>query len=349
MNEDGFEPDVVDGEKSRASKEKGEKSHQVALYFLDEQDAMNLRDEMLQVDQMKGMDMRITAMSLGKALRQASNLNKGLLTGQPLNDHTGRMKTPDEGGVLRYKIVPPKRELFYAARCSGKERVGLFGEKPVDDANLMLNDFPVIGAYLLNERRKALDKRNKAARARARGKEVKEDEGLTKVRKDYAHMEGFLGIPVFHSPSLKKYNAIKGVIKNDKRKVTPLFFSYEDLLESWKDVRNKLKTDEERQAMPEEPEVEVYNVMDIVTSIDKDRWNTERALQLRRKEAGLIGQIPLLNRILVKKDMTPNSGLQDVVFVPNSKNTKFKEMLSKVGNGKARGLRPMKPWGRDAM
>lgn len=73
---------------------------------------MRLRDEMLQMEQMSAADMRITASSLGKAVAQSANLNKGLLTGQPLNDMSGTIKSPEEGGVLRYKIVPPKRELF---------------------------------------------------------------------------------------------------------------------------------------------------------------------------------------------------------------------------------------------
>jgi len=73
--------DEIDG-----ANKKQDNTKQVALYFMDEEDAMRLRDEMLQMDQMKGVDMRITATSLAKAVAQSVNVNKGLLTGQPIND-----------------------------------------------------------------------------------------------------------------------------------------------------------------------------------------------------------------------------------------------------------------------
>jgi len=77
-------------------------TRQVVLYFLDPDDAAAHRDEMQQVDAMKGADMRIMSMSLGKAVRQATNLGKGLPTGQPIDAITGKMKSPEEGGTLRY-------------------------------------------------------------------------------------------------------------------------------------------------------------------------------------------------------------------------------------------------------
>ena len=87
-------------------------ARQVVLYFMDPDDAECHRDEMQQIDAMKGADMRVMVMSLGKAVRQASNVGKGLPTGQPIDPLTGAMKSPDEGGVLRYKIVPPKRKIL---------------------------------------------------------------------------------------------------------------------------------------------------------------------------------------------------------------------------------------------
>jgi len=353
---------------ARGGDRKEGKTHQVALYFCDEEDAMNLRDEMLQMEQMKGLDMRIASFSLGRAIRHASNLKDGLLTGQPINELTGNILGPEEGGVLRYKIVPSKRELYYAARCKGKERVGFFSNSPADDAALMLNSFPVIGATLLNKRKFAMEKRRKAAREAARGAaaankgnkanpassrtNVQEEDP---IRKEYAHMEGFVGIPVFHSPSLKKFNKVKSLLTANKQKESPLFFSYEDLLKSWKDVRSKLRTDDAKSSMPEMPtDVEVFNVMDVVTSMDKDRWHTKRALQLRRQ--ALLSKIPLMNRITAKEGMVSytdkqkvSTGINQVVFVPNSKSVRYKNIISNLGNAKARGLRPMKPWGRDAM
>ena len=338
------EPDGDDG------KMRVEKNTQVALYFMDEEDAMRLRDEMLQMEQMSGADMRITASSLGKALSQACNLHKGLLTGQPMNEHTGKMKSPDEGGVLRYKIVPPKRELFYAARCEGRERVGLWSANPEDDAKLMLNSVPVIGGTMAMMRKAAIDKRKLERRRRATGVTSDEDEAVNPIREQYKHMEGFVGVPVFHCPEMKKYNKIKSLLRNEpKRKQTPIYFSYEDLVESWNELRKKSKDGDK---MPEKPTVEVYNMMDIVTSMDRDQWNLKRDAQLRRD--AFLGKIPVINKLTstenktCRKEKLVPSGLDDIVFIPNSKGTKFKELISSVGNSKAR-LRPMRPWGRDMM
>lgn len=336
------EVDSADG------KSRQDRTNQVVLYFMDEEDAMRLRDEMLQMEQMAGADMRITASSLSKAVAQSANLHKGLLTGQPIDDMTGKIKAADEGGVLRYKIVPPKRELFYAARCKGRERVGLWSANPEDDAKLMLQPVPVIGGTLAMMRKAAVDKRRKERRAGALKSSDVEEENVNPIKEQYKHMEGFVGVPVFHCPEMKKYNKVKGILRNDKREQTPLYFSYEDLLQAWQTMRNKSKNAE----IPVNPSVEVYNMMDIVTSIDRDQWNVKRVGQLRRD--AILGKIPLINKVTGTEGTTFSnskispSSLDSIVFIPNSKSTSFKELISSVGNGKAR-LRPMRPWGRDTM
>lgn len=331
------------------SKQTDTATKQVALYFMDEEDALRLRDEMLQMEQMRDADMRITSSSLGKAVSQCVNLNKGLLTGQPMNEMNGNMKGPDEGGVLRYKIVPPKRELFYAARCKGRERVGLWNANPEDDAKLMLSSVPVIGGTMAMMRKAAVDKR-KRERRRGASATADEDADIDPIREEYKHMEGFVGVPVFHCPEMKKHNKIKSLLRNEcQTKQTPLYFSYEDLMDAWTAMKQKSDKKNAVSTIPETPDVEVYNMMDVVTSIDKDQWNVKRAAKLRRD--ALLAKIPVVNKLTGTEGKkggaysTP-SGLGDVVFIPNSKSTSFKELMSSVGNGKAR-LRPMRPWGRD--
>lgn len=319
---------------------KQDNTKQVALYFMDEEDAMRLRDEMLQMDQMSGADMRITASSLGKAIAQASNLHKGLLTGQPIDEHSGKMRSPDDGGVLRYKIVPPKRELFYAARCKGKERVGLWGTNPEDDARLMMQSVPVIGGTMAMLRKSATEK----SKRNRRGKSPDNDETQLSeddaIRSKYKHMEGFVGIPVFHCPEMKKYNRIKSIVRNEAHKMqTPLYFSYEDLMAGYSAMRSKSKDPSQ---IPETPNVEVYNLMDVITSIDRDQWKTKYNKRFR---AGVRKYIP---SFFGEKNKV-STGLEQVVFIPNSKSAKFKNQVSKVGNSKPRGLRPMRPWGRYMM
>lgn len=320
------------------------------MYFMDEEDAMRLRDEMLQMEQMSGADMRITSSSLAKAISQSSCLHKGLVTGQPINYHTGKAKGPEEGGVLRYKIVPPKRELFYAARCKGRERVGLWGKNAEEDARLMMQSVPVIGGTLAQMRKNAIEKRRRDKRNAKMGSADSSSEaaeGVDPIRNEHKHMEGFVGIPVFHCPEMKKFNKIKGILRNDRKKQTPLYFSYEDLASSYEAMRNNSK---DPSAIPETPDVEVYNLMDVVTSIDRDQWKVKRAIQLRT--AGILGKVPLLNKITGQigfEGSKTSSGLEQVVFVPNSKSTSFKEEISRIGNSQPQGLRPMRPWGKDTM
>eukprot|EP00586_Coscinodiscus_wailesii_P019383 CAMPEP_0172501860 /NCGR_PEP_ID=MMETSP1066-20121228/154445_1 /TAXON_ID=671091 /ORGANISM="Coscinodiscus wailesii, Strain CCMP2513" /LENGTH=241 /DNA_ID=CAMNT_0013276891 /DNA_START=29 /DNA_END=750 /DNA_ORIENTATION=- len=114
-----------------------QRTRTTALYFTDPDDALGLRDEMKQMGPgMATADVRVMSTSLGRALRQSSVLGRGLPTGQSLDDSTGRLVD----GMLRYKLVPSRRELFYAGRCVGKERVGLFGDSAEDDAREVLMD-----------------------------------------------------------------------------------------------------------------------------------------------------------------------------------------------------------------
>lgn len=327
---------------------------QVGLFFLDQEDALSLRDEMLQMEQMKGADMRITVTSHGKAMSQAVNLNNGLPTGQAIDTMTGELKAPSDGGSLRYKIVPPKRELYYAARCKGKERVGFFSEDPSDDAGLMIGSLPQIGAALGGKRKSVMERRRRINQ---------QNDGETEdpLRREYAHMEGYVGIPIFHCEELKKYSKVKqGILKNNKIPQTPLFFSYDDLMDSWTALRDrhneKVKKSKKKDGivmMPEKHNVEVFNFVDVVTSMDRDRWNVRRAAEVRRNK--LLGKIPLVGKVLGSDDIGAievskvPSGLEQIVFVPSSRASTYKEMVSKIGNGQAQGLRPMKPWGYDTM
>jgi len=211
-----------------------------------------------------------------------------------------------------------------------------------------LQPVPVIGGTLAMMRKAAVDKRRKEIRAGALKSSDVEEENVNPIKEQYKHMEGFVGVPVFHCPEMKKYNKVKGILRNDKREQTPLYFSYEDLLQAWQTMRNKSKNAE----IPVNPSVEVYNMMDIVTSIDRDQWNVKRVGQLRRD--AILGKIPLINKVTGTEGTTFSnskispSSLDSIVFIPNSKSTSFKELISSVGNGKAR-LRPMRPWGRDTM
>lgn len=325
----------------------------ISLYFLDEHDARALADEMKQMKHMKESDLRITCSSLGKAVRQASNLGNGLPTGQPVEDTTGKLLSMDEGGSLRHKIVPSKRELFYAARCKGRERVGCFGDAARDDAELLLQPQDVIEANKMGERRKAA--KNAAGRvkkARQLEKEGVAEGEVDRLRREYGHMEGQVGLPVFYTDGLvKKPPMIKRMIHGSKAwsasSLTPLYFSYEDLMKDWSEMRSNSAN---KNKIPETPpQVEVFNMMDVVASIDKDQWKAQRRTELIREKKGFLGKIPIVHHLVRKgsKRSAKSSGLEKVVFVPSRLGIQAKERISIHGNRKAR-LRPMRAWGKNA-
>jgi hypothetical protein len=317
----------------------------VSLYFMDEFDARALADEMKQMKHMKDGDLRITCTTLGKAVRQASKLGNGLPTGQPVDQNTGKMLSMDEGGSLRHKIVPSKRELFYAARCLGKERVGCFGDGR-EEADLMLQPTDVIeGSKMAARRRSAANQRNRVQKARQYEKEGIMESYEERIKREWGHMEGQVGCPVFYAEGLIKKpplaNRWIGGAKAWEKSLTPLYFSYQDLLRDWNAMRNRAG---DKSATPEMPEVEVFNMLDVVTSLDKDQWKLERRAELLKERKGLLGKVPIVNNFLVKKG---KSGLEGVVFVPSSLGVQAKERISGKGNGKAR-LRPMRAWGKNA-
>mmetsp|Transcript_8381 Transcript_8381/g.18775 ORF Transcript_8381/g.18775 Transcript_8381/m.18775 type:complete len:435 (-) Transcript_8381:103-1407(-) len=325
----------------------------VSLYFMDEHDARALADEMKQMKHMKESDLRITCTSLGKAVRQASNLGNGLPTGQPMVGTTGKLLTMDEGGSLRHKIVPSKRELFYAARCAGRERIGCFGDSAQEDADLLLQPQDVIEANKMGLRRKA----SKNAAGRMKKARQLEKEGLVesnedKLRREYGHMEGQVGLPVFYSEGLvKKPPVIRRMIQGSKAwassSLTPLYFSYEDLMKDWSEMRSQSVN---KSKIPETPpQVEVFNMMDVVTSIDKDQWKGQRRAELVREKKGILGKIPVVHNLIKGKISASGakSGLEKVLFVPSSLGVQAKESISGNGSMKTR-LRPMRAWGKNA-
>mmetsp|Transcript_20025 Transcript_20025/g.31261 ORF Transcript_20025/g.31261 Transcript_20025/m.31261 type:complete len:435 (+) Transcript_20025:61-1365(+) len=325
----------------------------ISLYFMDEHDARALADEMKQMKHMKDSDLRITCSSLGKAVRSASKLGRGLPTGQGIDDKTGKLLTMDDGGSLRHKVVPSKRELFYATRCAGRERVGCFGDSPNEDADLLLQPQDVIEANKMQARRAS--KKNTARRvqkARQLEKEGLVESPEDRLRREYAHMEGQVGLPVFYSEGLmKKPPALRRIFQGAKSawassSLTPLYFSYEDLLNDWSTMRERSNN---KNKIPEKPQVEVFNMFDVVTSIDKDQWRAERRSELVREQKGLVGKIPILHNLINtgKKSAPKKSGLEKVVFVPASLGIQAKERISAAGSMKTR-LRPMRAWGKNA-
>jgi hypothetical protein len=309
----------------------------VALYFLDPADAIAVHNEMLQQqppsDASPPPDIRITAFSLAKALRQASILGYGLPTGAPPDPLNGKFNI-EEGAALRYKLVPSKKQLYYAARCIGKERVGLCSTNPTTGAKE-----DAITAIIGNS---ALEAANLVRRREQRERKIsmsKQVSNSTRMNAD--HMVGYTGIPVFYCPNMQRpvspsQQVLTGLWTRRRYEV-PLFFNYEDLVMAWDTLRRKKSSS--NAALPEDPpDVEVFNLWDVVTSMDRYQntlsgkrgikfW-TNRSTNNKRSKA-------------TKTTAVASSTLQDIIFVPNSDSVLYKDVISRRGNGKAR-LRPMR-------
>ncbi|CAB9502025.1 expressed unknown protein [Seminavis robusta] len=298
-----------------------EEFRSVALFFMDPDDALAVHGEMSQMDNMGQADIRITSCSLTKAVRQSSHLGNGLLTGFAPDPVTGNIKPPREGGSLRYKIVPPKRQLFYAARCKGRERVGLFSDSPGADAEACL-----IG-------NSALDEKNLLRRREKR--ETGIPKRKTAMQLASAHMDGYTGIPVFYAPEMqRKIPKLKQLISGASRE-TPLFFNYEDLEDAWSTLRKR--RGKAGRGLSEKPQnVEVFNLWDVMASMEKEIYNKEKNTSFKDKALSAV-----VNRVVAPKE---DAGLESITFVPSSRSIRYKQSITLRGNGKAR-LRPMKEWG----
>mmetsp|Transcript_5101 Transcript_5101/g.8371 ORF Transcript_5101/g.8371 Transcript_5101/m.8371 type:complete len:424 (-) Transcript_5101:65-1336(-) len=301
----------------------------VTLYYMDPEDALAMHQEMKQMDSMQKADIRITATTLAKAIRQSTNLGDGLPTGSPVDALTGKLPSVQDGGSLRYKIVPSKRQLFYAARCLGRERIGQFGGLASDDASTVLDGSQAVDAMNQGRRR---DVRNGKSKATTTG------------QREFRHMEGYTGIPVFYCPSLKRQlPLVKGLLGGTPEE-PPIFFSYEDLVKAWNKMR-AASTGKKSDIPLKPPNVEVMNMMDVLTSMDRDKPPT---FQLEWSDP--IGSIQdqWNKRKTVAKSMTrrlnQKAGLDSISFIPASTSVNYKQDLANRGNGKSR-LRQMKDWG----
>jgi hypothetical protein len=235
----------------------------------------------------------------------------------------------------------------------------------VDDAELLLQPQGVIEANKMGLRRKAA----KNAAARMKKARQLEKDGLVesnedRLRREYSHMEGQVGLPVFYAPGLvKKPPKIRTLLQGTKKawstaSLTPLYFSHEDLLHDWSMMRARSESsannnnNNEGKIIPvKPPQVEVFNMIDVVTSIDKDQWKAHRRAELDREMKGVWGKIPVLHHLFKGKATSSlgaaASGLDKIIFIPSSLGVQAKERIRATGNRKAR-LRPMRAWGKNA-
>jgi hypothetical protein len=348
----------------------------VALYYMDPDDAIAARNEMSMLEQLSKQDIRLTTFSLTKALRHISHTGYGMLTGQPVDTSTGILAVVDgstsTGGALRYKLVPSKRQLFYAARCYGRERVGLCAEQPITDA---------VNAILGNS---ALEMRNLQKRREKR--ERKTPPSTANNNLSVPHMEGYTGVPVFYCPQMcKRLPFIKQMITGIRYEI-PMFLNYEDLeiahdkmRQQWhhdhakrKRSSSQSRTSKSSSLVPpplplaQQPLVEVFNLWDVVTSMDRnidlrrEQSNIKNTMLMNKAtnqwqvvKATILSAMhvpsrdwwlsPIRRRLSMTRPDEDNfvSDLSNIIFIPSSRAVKYKEQMSQRGNGKAR-LRPMR-------
>jgi hypothetical protein len=325
---------LYDGSKKKPSSlsEEQVEYRRVALYFLDPADAIAVHNEMVQQQSessaQSSLDIRITSFSLAKAIRQASILGYGLPTGAPPDPLSGKFNV-EEGGTLRYKLVPSKKQLFYAARCVGKERVGLCSSSPTGPKE------DAVTAIMGNS---ALEAANLGRRRELRERKIPKQQNATTFGAE--HMVGYSGIPVFYCPNMQRpVSPVQQVLTGfwtRRRYEIPLFFNYEDLIMAWERLRGSGAG--KKLSLPEKPpSVEVFNLWDVVTTMD--RYQNDL---LRRSGLNIVKDKVLKRKKLNKDLPSPlSSSWNEIIFVPNSDSVQYKNVISQRGNGKAR-LRPMR-------
>ena len=284
-----------------------------ALYFMDEEDAKALLDEFLNMKNER--DARIMTTTLARAMRQAANI-KGVPTGQLTVD--GAIQ------VMYYKIVPSTKEMFYANKLPGRENLAMTG---VEDEFLIQER--IIGST--GEDSKGAGEQN----SMMPGREYQDETGTKSVRqkakkrvgpyrKRHAEilqensLSGKEGIPAFFVEGLQFKSKGSFLPGRQKSVDTPLFLSYNDCVNAWKEMRNSLSV-EDKTRIPVSPNVEVFNLVDVVSSIERD----------------------IIRRNWSKEEQKNKSGLESIVFVPSSKSVQFVDGITARGNGKAR-LRDMR-------
>jgi hypothetical protein len=331
----------------------------VALYFMDPDEAVSARNEMSMLEQLSKQDIRVTTFSLTKALRHVSHVGYGLLTGQPADANTGVLSVLDgTSGSLRYKIVPSKRQLYYAARCMGRERVGLSSDQPVSDAVATILGNSAIEMNNIQKRREKRERKTPKSR-----KQRKDETELSIPSMSVPHMEGYTGIPVFFCHNMRKKLPLVKQLATGVRYEIPLFFNYEDLESAYEKVVRKESKRRSADPPSTKPVVEVFNLWDVITSVDRQSDENRHSPMLAKPKTGdswlraksqqVVSSIlppdpwgPLRRRFSLLKSVGPlehesNQDLMSLVFVPNSRAVLYKESMSRRGNGKAR-LRPLR-------
>jgi hypothetical protein len=136
---------------------------------------------------------------------------------------------------------------------------------------------------------------------------------------------------------VKEYPLWKGLISGHRRE-TPLFFNYEDLQAAWHKTRGSSNK------KPQEPIVEVFNLWDVLTSMEKDqdRQKQQASTIPVTKRVLMTVTKPLVQRLAsLTPQKTPFLDLDSITFIPSSDACRYKESITARGNGKAR-LRPMR-------
>jgi len=186
------------------------------------------------------------------------------------------------------------------------------------------------------ERRQKKREGNKAAASRSSSSNSnKKKTPKTYLELRNSHMEGYTGIPVFYAPQMRRKIPLLKKLVSGVSHESPLFFNYEDLMEAWGKLSSKTK---KNSPPPAEPAVEVFNLWDVLTSMEREEWtNKRKSGWWRRPHQRAISSV----RARVSPGVAENPDMSSITFVPCSRSTAYKEQISSRGNGKAR-LRAMR-------
>lgn len=240
--------------------------------------------------------------------------------------------------------------IIYASRCIGRERIGLQMKDTITQSIASMCGIYKAADKSIERTVSILDTPEETNLRKQLLSSPSYKRTVQTMRQQNPHMSdditdiGGIGIPVFWAQgTLRRPNKLNQLLTGNRNEIL-MYFNYEDLLVAW----DRLKQRKKYKHLPDRPTVEVFNLWDLLTSMDREMSlatqtqsiSTSQSISSSTKNwwKRVDWTKPIRNR-LGSRNVEPT--LADITFVPSSRAVHFKRRISAHGNGKPR-LRPMR-------
>jgi len=329
------------------------------VYYMDIDDAKAALQEFKRNPQSAVMDASISSTSLSKAIRQSAQGESGLPTGHSPDPMTGHL----DDSTLIYKIIPSHRQLFYACRCKGRASVGQSRcYNSLEDAHETMKEKICRQDQLVREQERL---RTKGKKKKLKGWIPEGDSDdftddkfhyvLDKMRATSKDYNIRLGIPTFYCPNLKReVSRMNNFGRGEQENV--LFLSYEDLQSAWAKVRVSTARKEKIMLPKIPPNVEVMNLMDVLTSMDREdlKKKSQSSFEIKayikeplKTVKNQMNDVVEGTKNMFHKKKSKNVSPPDIskiTFVPESRGVEYLHQIIAARGSRSPRMRPMREW-----